>query len=192
MSKTLQDALQMKSIRRVVTGFDQAGKSIVTSDEMPPRSARMKAIPAFWMSELWAIDGKPVLPPESDFTLTMTNFVPDPGNIRVRIWSFPPDTKARLTASPAKLHKELATLYPGFENTQDPHDPGMHVTDTIDINIIISGELILKLDSGEEKRLCPGDSVVQLGTKHAWANDQAEPCIVATVMIGASRIEEMR
>lgn len=119
----------------------------------------------------------------------MTHFVPDAGNIRVRMWSFPPSTKAHLTATPAALEEELATLYPGFDNTQDPHNPGMHVTNTIDVNIVISGELILKLDTGEERRLKQGDSVVQLGTKHAWANDQEIPCVVATVMIGAKKTE---
>lgn len=42
MSNKQQDAIQMTSIKRVVTGFDQSGHSVVTSDEMPPRSAAMK------------------------------------------------------------------------------------------------------------------------------------------------------
>ena len=184
-------SIVMRNLKRIVTGFDPNGESVITGDGMPPRCAAMTTIPGFWMSEIWAINGAPTLPSTSDLTETMTHFVPDVGDIRVRIWSFPPATKARLTASPEALHAELAALYPGFQNTQDPNDPGMHITDTIDVNIIISGELILKLDSGEESRLGPGDSVVQLGTKHAWANDKSEPCIVATVMIGAGRLGDM-
>jgi hypothetical protein len=184
-------SITMKNIRRVVTGFGKKGESIVSSDGIPPRTAAMQAIPGFWMSELWAIDGKPTLADTSDLTKTMKSFIPDVGNIRIRIWSFPAATKAHLTASAEVLRNELATLYPGFENTGDPDYPGMHITDTIDVNIIISGELILKLDTGEESRLGPGDSVVQLGTKHAWANDNSEPCIVATVMIGASRVGDV-
>lgn len=177
----------MDVLRRAVTGVGGNGQAVITSDGQPPRTAGMTTFPGFWMSEIWAVDGHPALPPDGDPTVTMTKFIPDAGDIRVRIWSFPPATAARLDVDPAAFDKELATLFPGFEDTVDPDNPGMHITDTIDVNIVISGELVLRLDSGEEARFGPGDSIVQLGTQHAWANEQDQPCVVATVMVGARR-----
>ena len=42
----------------------------------------------------------------------------------------------------------------------EPDNPGMHTTDTIDFEVVLSGELILELDDGAEKVLRPGDTVV--------------------------------
>lgn len=46
----------------------------------------------------------------------------------------------------------------------------LHRTVTIDYGVHISGDLELVLDSGEARRLKPGDVVVQRGTNHAWRN----------------------
>ncbi|KAF3006951.1 hypothetical protein E8E14_003006 [Neopestalotiopsis sp. 37M] len=46
----------------------------------------------------------------------------------------------------------------------------MHRTVTMDYGVLISGELELKLDSGEARQLQPGDVVIQRGTSHAWRN----------------------
>ena len=63
----------------------------------------------------------------------------------------------------------------------------MHTTDTIDYDIILSGELWMELDDGMEVHLKPGDCVIQNGTRHAWRNRSSESCIMASVMIGAKR-----
>ncbi|KAI0032747.1 hypothetical protein K488DRAFT_49193, partial [Vararia minispora EC-137] len=47
----------------------------------------------------------------------------------------------------------------------------MHRTTSIDLNILIQGEVILILDDGSETHLKnPGDTVIQRGTLHAWKN----------------------
>ncbi|KAK6214353.1 hypothetical protein LQW54_004581 [Pestalotiopsis sp. IQ-011] len=46
----------------------------------------------------------------------------------------------------------------------------MHRTVTVNHGVHISGDLELVLDSGEARRLRPGDVVVQRGTNHAWRN----------------------
>ena len=43
----------------------------------------------------------------------------------------------------------------------------MHITDTIDFEVGLSGEVILELDGEAEKVLRAGDTVVQNGTRHA-------------------------
>jgi len=62
--------------------------------------------------------------------------------------------------------------------------------DTIDFEVVLSGEVILELDDGAEKALRPGDTVVQNGTRHRWGNRGTEPAIVAAFLIGAHRASE--
>lgn len=63
----------------------------------------------------------------------------------------------------------------------------MHTTDSIDYGVVISGEVYLELDDGVEVLLKPEDCVVQNGTRHAWRNRGSVPCLMAFVMIGATR-----
>jgi quercetin dioxygenase-like cupin family protein len=44
----------------------------------------------------------------------------------------------------------------------------MHTTDTIDFEVVLSGEVTLELDDGVKKVLRSGDTMVQNGTRHRW------------------------
>ena len=88
-----------------------------------------------------------------------------------------------LQAAQAELEEKL----PGVLAYLEPDDPGMHTTDTIDFEVVLSGELILELDDGVETVLRPGDTVVQNGTRHRWANRGTEPVVMAVFMVGANR-----
>lgn len=46
----------------------------------------------------------------------------------------------------------------------------MHRTKSIDYGVLIEGEIIARLDSGEEKFLKRGDLVIQRATNHDWKN----------------------
>ena len=46
----------------------------------------------------------------------------------------------------------------------------MHTTQTVDLDLVLEGEIWLELDDGEEVLLGPGDCVIQNGTRHAWHN----------------------
>jgi mannose-6-phosphate isomerase-like protein (cupin superfamily) len=82
---------------------------------------------------------------------------------------------------------ECEEKMPGLLRYIENENPGMHTTDTIDFEYVISGEVWLELDNGEEVHLRPGDTVVQNGTRHAWRNKGSEPCRMAVCMIGARR-----
>lgn len=49
------------------------------------------------------------------------------------------------------------------------HSP-MHRTISLNYNFVISGEVELILDSGETRRLLPGDMAVQRAVNHSWRN----------------------
>jgi mannose-6-phosphate isomerase-like protein (cupin superfamily) len=85
---------------------------------------------------------------------------------------------------------ELERQMPGALAAMTPDDPGMHITDSIDYVLVVSGEITLELDDGEQTVLRAGDAVVQNGTRHAWRNQGAEPCTIVGVAIGADRAQQ--
>ena len=64
----------------------------------------------------------------------------------------------------------------------------MHTTDTVDFDVIVSGEVYLELDDAAEVLLKKGDCVVQNGTRHAWRNRSRQPCVIAVTLVGAERL----
>jgi hypothetical protein len=65
----------------------------------------------------------------------------------------------------------------------DGGNTAMHRTWTIDYNIVLSGELVLIVESGQVI-LKPGDVVVQRNTRHAWRNNSTtEPIRWVAVLL---------
>lgn len=60
----------------------------------------------------------------------------------------------------------------------------MHATDTIDYIVVMAGEIVLELESGEVT-LCAGDVCVDRGVLHAWRNDTDQTARIAFVMLPA-------
>jgi len=50
---------------------------------------------------------------------------------------------------------------------------------------IVSGRCLLELDDGVTRELGSGDTVIQNGTRHAWRNPFAEPCVIVVALVGA-------
>jgi len=64
----------------------------------------------------------------------------------------------------------------------------MHRTISQDYAVVISGEIVLSLDGGEEKTIRAGEFIVQRGVNHAWYNRTEAPCRVMFVMAAAEQI----
>ena len=148
--------------RRVVTGHDGTGTSVVLSDGAPP--VRRVAADGAVFHELWSTDASPAPvgaeepePTERDLTVP-----PGPNGTKIRINEIPPGA-----ASP------------------------MHRTETVDYGIVLSGEIWLVLD-GAETALRAGDVVVQRGTDHRWENRGAEVARVAFVLVDGAFTEDLR
>ena len=103
-----------------------------------------------------------------------------------------------LTVNPALLYAQDAVLtvtVPSAEVYQAPsnvtpvigHLPRgtMHTTPTVDIDLVLSGEVVLELDNGAITTLRPGDSVVQNGTRHRWRNEGTTAATIAFFICGA-------
>ena len=57
-------------------------------------------------------------------------------------------------------------------------DPGMHTTPTIDIDVVLSGEIWMEVDHGKEVHLKQGDVLIQNGTRHRWTNRTNTPTVM--------------
>lgn len=64
----------------------------------------------------------------------------------------------------------------------------MHRTVSLDYAAVISGEIVLRLDSGEEKTVKAGEFIVQRGVNHEWINRGKQVCRIMFVMVGAQKV----
>ena len=174
------------NIRCVVTGQTGQGKSVFVHDA-PIEPITLSLLPGFEFHRLWGSESVPNLP--SDGTAPPhSRYFPPQGGFRFGFFTIPPE--AGVAAEPAQLALSLAELQqklPGMAEVLEMDNPGMHTTDTVDFDVILSGEIYLELDDGAEVLLKAGDCVVQNGTRHAWRNRSSENCVIAVTLLGAAR-----
>ena len=101
-----------------------------------------------------------------------------------RIVEFPPDKAWRKTAD---AKKAFASIGAGGAPDHASGDAMMHATATVDYIIVLKGEIWAIMDKGE-KRLRPGDVLIQRGTNHSWSVRTKEPCVIAAVLVGAKPV----
>ncbi|HKU27874.1 MAG TPA: hypothetical protein VJQ54_20560 [Candidatus Sulfotelmatobacter sp.] len=175
-------------IRRIVTGHDAKGNSIFVSDGAAPRSVSFKHVPGLAAALLWETRSGAAFAPGDDPSLSAVSWVPENGASSFMLVTFPPDS-VMMSADfdPAAAGAEYAQLLPGLAEHFEPHNPGMHATDTVDYMVLLEGELHLELDGGVTKKLVPLDLVVQNGTRHAWRNRSNSSATALFVLVGATR-----
>jgi mannose-6-phosphate isomerase-like protein (cupin superfamily) len=161
--------------RRIVTGHDAEGKSLVIIDGPPTPFG------AYWLTDSTPVDNRG----SGDAGLQVRKLEPPTAGSIFRFATIPPEDP---NVSPAERERQMAKAFELMEATHCRPDtkrhPGMHTTRTIDYVIILSGEVTLLLDKGEVD-LKPFDVVVQRGTNHAWVNKGKEPVLLAAVLIDA-------
>jgi quercetin dioxygenase-like cupin family protein len=70
-----------------------------------------------------------------------------------------------------------------------PHfEVPMHRTVSCDYIAVIAGEIVLKLDGGEEKVIKSGEFIVQKGVNHQWINRTDATCRIMVTMVGSQKI----
>jgi mannose-6-phosphate isomerase-like protein (cupin superfamily) len=173
-------------IRRVVTGHSADGKSTVVGDDHVEPIV-LDLLPGYAFHRLWGADEAPTFPDDGGARPAHAYF-PPVGGFRFGLFTVPPETTVMsddIDVSTAM--RELDASLPGMASHMEPENPGMHTTDTIDFEYVVSGAIDLELDDGETVHLVAGDTVVQNGTRHAWRNRGGEPCEMVVVLIGAHR-----
>lgn len=172
--------------RCVVTGRDSSGKSVIVRNT-PVDPVTVSALPGYEFRRVWGSDSVPQLPSDGTPPAQPRYFPPRHG-FRFAFFTIPPDTSTGLEeVGTASALEEIERKLPGMVEVLEPDHPGMHTTDTVDFDVVISGEVCLELDDGAEVTLKAGDCVVQNGTRHAWHNRSSENCVVAVTLVGAER-----
>jgi quercetin dioxygenase-like cupin family protein len=149
----------MTAPRRIVTGHDLGGRSVVLSDGAVPVS-RTLAESGVIFHEVWRTGASPapIAPDEPEPTERAVRVAPDAGGTVIRVIEFEPGHLA--------------------DGLQSP----MHRTASVDYGIVLAGELVLVLPDSEVA-LRAGDIVIQRGTDHAWANRSDAPARMAFVLV---------
>ncbi len=173
-------------VRRVVTGHTPDGKATVASDKEVD-ALTIALWPGGEHHRLWGADVVLTFPDDGR-PRPMPAFFPAVGGFRFGLFTIPPQSVAQPENLDIEVaQKEAEEKLPGMAAYMEPDHPGMHTTDTIDFEYVISGDVWLELDDGAEVHLWAGDTVVQNGTRHAWRNKGSEPCRMVLCMIGAHR-----
>lgn len=177
----------LRKIRRIVTGHDAHGRSVIASDAPSPHTLSLIDEPAFGLTDLWVTFGSPADNSGSADAAARPAITlePPPGGSIFRVVEFPPDQAAAARLDRRKLFEAMHAG--GAMDPAGARHPGMHRTATVDYAIVLSGEIVAMMDEGETL-MKAGDCLVQRGTNHAWSNRSAEPCLVAFVLVSANPV----
>jgi quercetin dioxygenase-like cupin family protein len=112
-----------------------------------------------------------------------------PGASACVIWTtdtFPADNSGDADTSTKKVGTTLpgGTVFRVVEFSPGV-SPRVHRTDSIDYAVIVSGEIDMELEKGNEVHLKAGDVLVQRGTVHNWINRGKAPCVIAFALVDA-------
>ncbi|MGP4052868.1 cupin domain-containing protein [Streptomyces sp. 2A115] len=185
-----------KKFRLVVAGQNEAGEA----DFLTPGPAAEFDFPGVSAGAFyWAVEGGH----------SKTSFGAPPAKVSLAgpngstfgVSSFPAHSSGEVDAStldprpstldprPSTLDPRPSTLDESMSATEDDGDAGMHASDTIDYEVVISGKVDLVLPGGKKRTLVPGDLLVMASVPHAWKNPYDEDCVYIVVTVGFNTAE---
>lgn len=168
--------------RRVVTGHDARGRSVILMDGESPHSFVLEKAGGLQLTELWETTSSPAdNSGGADAAAHERRIEPTGGGTVFRIIAYPPDSVRLKTLKPEEYFSSMGAQ---AADAAKRRHPGMHKTDTVDYAIVLSGEIFAVMDEGEVL-LRAGDCLIQRGTSHAWSNRTQEPCVIAFVLVAA-------
>lgn len=159
-------------VRRVVTGLNDEGKSVIVWDEENPHRNVGNGAPGYVITNVWrteeapADNSSPLADPwVSDEALSVG---PTETGTVFRFLELPPDRDWRYDA-----------------DGNETRPLAFHTTSSIDYAIVIKGEIWAVMDE-DETLLRAGDVLIQRGTHHAWSNRSDATVLLAFVLIGGT------
>ncbi|WP_416909173.1 MAG: hypothetical protein ACMVO5_06150 [Polymorphobacter sp.] len=156
------------AMRRIITGDDADGRSVIILDGGPSASAGDPDVGGLF--EIWEDLAAGPLDPKNHADLGNAQAVlgPRPGNVQIR-WFVMQPTPAGVPKETLNAATRAAFAVVGGDHhiiDQSRHS-GMHETHSLDVICLLQGEVKLILE-GAETVLTPGQVVIQRGTNHAW------------------------
>ncbi|MGB5865352.1 MAG: cupin domain-containing protein [Sulfitobacter sp.] len=164
----------------MVTATTDGGRSYILSDG-PPETTMVQPGRALTFYELWETGG-PLASNlgTDDAVVGPVRHHPPLGGTRFRIVELMPISDG----SAGAVGDDFENLQADGIQVDGAGDPTMHRNETVDYNIILSGEVVAVTEEGETL-LKAGDVLIQRGTAHTWHNRSERPCVFASVMVSA-------
>jgi mannose-6-phosphate isomerase-like protein (cupin superfamily) len=167
-----------RRLRRVITGHDENGRSIVIGEKPPFELGTLRS--------MWVTDVAPASYAQDDAVEgRRVKLEPPPYGTHFLFFHVEPDDPA---LDAAEIEARVAR---GFEAIDSAHcrpdtsrSPHMHETGTVDYIIVLEGEVTLLLDE-DEVDLKPFDVVIQRGTNHAWISKNGQRALLAAILVDA-------
>ena len=175
------------AMRRIVTGDDAAGESVIIIDGGPSVFAGDPELGGLF--EIWEDRASGPIDPRDHADLGTTNAVlgPRPGNVQVRWFVVSPlpqgVPKAEMDATARTIFAQFGGAHHIIDQTRAS---AMHETHSIDIICLLQGDASLILEAGET-RIKPGQVVIQRGTNHAWVA-HGGPALLLAVLIDRPKV----
>lgn len=174
------DTIANRPVRRIVTVDGADGRSFALSDAPVPDVMRDPARPGFESTRVWATDRTPAVALTAQSIAAMPALLEPPSRGALfRIVTVPPDSAWGGNVSPEAAREFFVVA--GAEHLwrgAGAKHPYMQQSSTLDLCVVLEGELHLILDTAEIP-LRAGDSIVQRGARHAWSNRSNRPAVLA-------------
>lgn len=171
--------LHVKPQRRIVAADREPGKSSLILDAASPDVRTDPARPGFAIQRMWVVDSFPAKLVYETLHLPHVLVPPKNGSV-LNVFTIPPDSAWRGKVGQREVQAYFAAMGASQASTYSadaPH-PYMQKTRTLDLCIVLEGELTLVLDT-QEVTVKQEEFVINRGGNHAWCNRSAEPAVVA-------------
>jgi mannose-6-phosphate isomerase-like protein (cupin superfamily) len=181
----------ISKIRRVVTGVNEKGESVIMFDGEAQNVFLFPTLSGAAVTDLWVTGEVPVdNTGNADQGARPFKHDTDPCGTIFRIVEIPSEKRllfdAEAQAAMEKAMDAMGSKHKATTEERNKHAT-MHMTDSVDYLVVLAGELTMIMDVGEVT-LKPGDCIVQRGTRHGWANRGDMPVLLAAVLIDAQHI----
>jgi hypothetical protein len=171
-----------EAMRRIITGDDGDGRSVIILDGPPSASAGAADVGGLF--EIWEDAAHGPLDPKDHADRGNGRAVlgPRPGNVQVRWFVVAPEPEGvPREALDAATRAAFATVDGERHIIDQTRHSAMHETHSLDIICLLEGDASLILE-GAETRIRPGQVVIQRGTNHAWVA-HGRPALFLAVLI---------
>jgi hypothetical protein len=169
-------------MRRVITGDDANGESLVIIDGPPSATNGEPSLGGLF--DIWHDKATGPLDPTDHRDLGPARCVLSPasGNVKVRWFVInPPPPGVPREALNAAARTRFASFDAEDHLTDQSKHPAMHKTESIDVICLLQGEVDLILDKSVT-HIKPGQIVIQRGTSHGW-QAHGGPALLLAVLI---------
>ena len=186
--------MSLYKARRIVTGHDAQGRSVVISDApavnlLPNPFDPDRGHINFWRTESMPADNSGYADPARAAPFSLA---PPKGGTLFRFFQIAPEqNEAGLSTKErdARMAGMFEAAGAGKTRQTMGRHPSMHRTNTVDYIVLLKGEVTALFDVGEVI-MKPFDVLIQRGANHGWVNRGDEPALLVAVLVDAGRLAE--